>query len=88
MEAETDETNNNDIKELLSRIEKLERQNGSSRWSGNGRRNVECFRCHKQGHYARECPGTPDGCSENLIVASDHHLNVQGPTLAAKEWSN
>ncbi|KAH3768931.1 hypothetical protein DPMN_170149 [Dreissena polymorpha] len=88
MEAETDETNNNDIKELLSRIEKLERQNGSSRWSGNGRRNVECFRCHKQGHYARECTGTPDGSSENLIVASDHHLNVQGPTLAAKEWSN
>ncbi|KAH3701700.1 hypothetical protein DPMN_076692 [Dreissena polymorpha] len=55
MEAETDETKNSDIKELLSRIERLERQNGSSWWAGTGRRNVKCFRCHKQGHYATEC---------------------------------
>ncbi|KAH3701639.1 hypothetical protein DPMN_076629 [Dreissena polymorpha] len=55
MEAESDETKISDIKEQLSRIERLERQNGSSRWGGTGRQNVKCFRCHKQGHYAREC---------------------------------
>ena len=71
------------IQSLLSRLEKLEKKQADGR--SRSIQDVECFNCHRRGHYARDCPEKRQN-SHNQQQTSES-LNGSGPTLAAKERS-
>jgi len=77
------------MQQILKRLESLEAQKSERRpWL---KREVECFKCHEKGHYARECTATKQGSPNvktELRKTADNHLNEQGPALAAKGRSH
>ena len=66
---------NNMLKEVMTRLDRLEEHKNRAR--AVHRKTVVCYCCHKQGHYARECPdrSTYANRSENNTGT----LNGQGP---------
>ena len=81
------------IQELKQRIEKLENQKEKVPRKSLDKKEVQCFKCHQMGHYARECPDRgykpyhkPQHENEANTIANP--LNMMGPALAAKGRSN
>jgi hypothetical protein len=48
---------------------------------GRGRGLVVCHKCHKTGHYARECPLPPAMC---MHYSASYHDTKECPTLLGK----
>jgi hypothetical protein len=82
--------------QILERLEKLESTkviNGDRSKRGS-KADVECFNCHKTGHFARNCPDKKKESKYNKNgdavghQAQNRPLNEQGPTLAAGRRSD
>jgi len=79
------------LNQILARLKKLEDRDATGPFRKGVRLNVECYKCHNKGHYARECP------SRNAIEEKQRcptkgkdevkHLNGQGPSRAPEERS-
>ena len=77
------------LREILKRLESLE----SVRRGDRPRRKaeVECFKFHQKGHYARDCLGDSITSQQKGAAEPSNNiesLNEAGPTLAAKGRSN
>ena len=82
------DTEDDIIQSLMRRIERLEGRH--TRTKGSKMAGVECFNCHRMGHYARECHARGDNQNERNRGANgreeepmNHSLNGNGPTLLA-----
>ncbi|KAH3791731.1 hypothetical protein DPMN_145220 [Dreissena polymorpha] len=76
------------LKTLISRIEKLEEEKKHLQ-RRPPRRDVECFRCHQTGHYARDCQlnqtrDTSFPTKSNGATPSREHLNERGASLVPR----
>ena len=75
------------IKQLTKRIQNLEDRGSSRQSSGAARKTKECFYCHEEGHFIKDCPKKKRANARLTVNKSDNQnqpLNYQGPTLAAK----
>ena len=81
------------LEKLLKRVERLEGSDSTNNRLKAGKR--ECFACHREGHFIKECPfrSTRNNQDDGLRTMTDTRqsklpLNDQGPALAAKGRSN
>jgi hypothetical protein len=91
MNKQTDDANLV-ITELMQRIEKLESQREKQFRRPFDKRNIQCYKCHQKGHFARECPVSGESINgpypERREILKEEPLNMNGPALAAKGWSH
>ena len=69
------------LKEVLARLGKLEDRKNRAMIRAEHKKTVKCFNCHKQGHYARECPDY--NTYTNQMKNNTDDLNEQGPIRSA-----
>ena len=76
------------LQQILKRLDNLEGRAMKSSGEKRSRKDVECYRCHGKGHFAREClSGEKKGevvHTEPKLGESNLPLNETGPALAAK----
>jgi len=66
------------LKEVLARLDKLEERKNKAGERAERKKTIECFNCHKKGHYAREC------IDQTITNQRDTgNLNGQGPIRSA-----
>ena len=79
-ELKSEESVTDMLKEVLARLDKLEERKNRAVERAERKKTIECFNCHKQGHYARECIDRPHTNQRDNNMGD---LNEQGPIRSA-----